>query len=73
MSQFGKIFCYLFILKLKFHYKFFLFIIRKRAANNQSVSSLKPYVKCYLRPDSTKATKKKYKHYSMEQIQSLLK
>ncbi|RNA20110.1 phosphatidylinositol 4-phosphate 3-kinase C2 domain-containing subunit beta isoform X1 [Brachionus plicatilis] len=26
---------------------------------NQSISSLKPYVKCYLRPDYTKSTKKK--------------
>ncbi len=38
----------------------FILTIYQRAPNpNQSVSSLKPYVKCYLRPDSTKATKKK--------------
>jgi hypothetical protein len=32
---------------------------KKKSPNHQPVSQLKPYVKCYLRPDATKATKKK--------------
>ena len=31
----------------------------KKPPNNQPVASLKPYVKCYLRPDVNKLTKKK--------------
>lgn len=51
MQKFGK----LNFLKFKKHLIKFL----QKPPSNQSVSALKPYVKCYLRPDYTKSTKKK--------------
>lgn len=40
-------------------YFIFFLLLKKPPSNSQSASSLKPYVKCYLKPDFSKLTKKK--------------